>query len=67
MHLEVKNLQTKSIQDLNSLQEEDRTKLIVFLDNVFFDEKKITNSDEVAKLVKNHLSHLGKVNVRVSY
>ena len=38
-------------------------KVTVYIDNVNFDHKEVTDPKEIAKLVKNHIAHLGKVEV----
>ena len=38
-------------------------KITVEIDNMFFDEEKIDDIAEIARIIKNHLSHLGHVRV----
>jgi len=38
-------------------------KITVYIDNVNHEHKEITDSKEIAQLVKDHISHLGKVSV----
>jgi hypothetical protein len=35
----------------------------VYIDNVNFDHKEVTDPKEIARLVKSHVAHLGKVEV----
>lgn len=42
---------------------QNQTKLTVTLEKVFHDDKKIEEPEEIARLVKNHIAHLGKVEV----
>ena len=38
-------------------------KLTIYIDNVFFNEEEVTDPKEIARLVKNHIAHLGKVDL----
>ena len=38
-------------------------KVTVYIENVFHDEKEVTDPKEIARLVKDHISHLGKIEV----
>jgi hypothetical protein len=36
-------------------------KLTVYIDKVFYNDRDVTDDHEIARLVKSHISHLGKV------
>lgn len=38
-------------------------KITVYIDNVNHEHKEITDSKEIAQLVKDHISHLGHVEI----
>jgi len=38
-------------------------KITIYINNVNHEHKEITDSKEIAQLVKDHISHLGKVSV----
>jgi len=38
-------------------------KLTVYIENVNYDHKEVNDPKEIALLVKNHISHLGKVSI----
>lgn len=40
-----------------------KMKLTVYIDNVFHEEEEVTDPKEIAKVVRNHITHLGKVKV----
>lgn len=42
---------------------QNQTKLTVTLEKVSYDHKKVEDPKEIARLVKNHIAHLGKVEV----